>query len=146
MIGLLAGCDAPAAPAPAPDAEKKAPAAVAERPTPAPASSVEPPFRPLEIPAPSGESDRQVSVILDAPHLKIASIALRRGTPLPEHTAPVPVVIQAASGAGTVLLGEQRVRIDATHFVTLAPNEPHAVEPDAGADLTLLVFHLRGGK
>ena len=88
--------------------------------------------------------DREVSVVLDAPHLKIVSIALRRGTVLPEHVAPVPVIIQAAAGAGTVILGDQRVHLDGTHPVSLAPNVPHAVEPEAGTDVTLVVFHVRG--
>jgi quercetin dioxygenase-like cupin family protein len=109
-------------------------------------TTAEPPFRPLTLPAPDLDGpEREVTVVLDAAHLKIVAIALRRGAVLPEHTAPVPVVIQAAAGAGTAVLGDQRVRLDATHAVTLAPNVPHAVEPDAGSDMTLLVFHLRGG-
>ena len=63
---------------------------------------------------------------------------------LPEHVAPVPVIIQAAAGAGTVILGDQRVHLDGTHPVSLAPNVPHAVEPEAGTDVTLVVFHVRG--
>ena len=111
------------------------------------AATNEPAFRPLTLPEPNPDGpDREVTVVLDAPHLKIVAIALRRGTVLPEHTAPVPVVIQAAAGAGTAVLGDQRARLDATHAVTLAPNVPHAVEPDAGSDMTLLVFHLRGAR
>ncbi len=136
LLVLAVGCAPPPA-TPARERSADEPAADA---------APEPPFRAVALPAlgPNGP-DREVHVVLDAPHLKLVSIALRRGTPLPEHTAPVPVVIQAAAGSGSALLGAQRIRLDAGHAVMLAPNVPHAVEPDAGADLTLHVFHLRGG-
>lgn len=111
----------------------------------APPGPPEPPFRSLTIPAANPDGpDREVSVVLDAPHLKIVSIALRRGSVLPEHVAPIPVIIQAAAGAGAVVLGDRRVRLDGTHPVSLAPDVPHAVEPEAGTDMTLVVFHVRG--
>lgn len=55
------------------------------------------------------------------------------------------MTIQAVAGGGTVLIGEQRVRLDAAHMVVLAPNTPHAVVPDPGTDIVLLVHHVRGG-
>jgi quercetin dioxygenase-like cupin family protein len=101
--------------------------------------------RPLKIPVvdPAG-ADRQVTVLLDAPHVKIVSIALRNGASLPEHVAPVPVIIQAVSGSGAVVLGAERVHIDAGHLASLAPSVPHAVVPDPRSELVLLVMHLRG--
>lgn len=138
-VGLFVGC------ASASTAHERG--ANAESPAAATPASTEPAFRALTIPASTSSGpDREVTVVLDAPHLKVVAIALRRGTVLPEHTAPVPVVIQAASGAGTAVLGDQRVRLDGSHPLSLAPGVPHAVEPDAGTDMTLLVFHLRGGK
>ena len=44
-----------------------------------------------------------------------------------------------------LVAGTERLRLDPTHGVVLAPNVPHAVEPDDGADLVLLVHHLRQG-
>lgn len=142
LLVLAIGCASP----PAPGHDEAAGKPAAGQPAAGQPATPEPPLRALTLPAanPTGP-DRQVHVVLDAPHLKIVSIALRRGTPLPEHTAPVPVVIQADAGSGHAIVGDQRVRLDATHAVTLAPNVPHAVEPDAGTDMTLLVFHLRGG-
>lgn len=78
--------------------------------------------------------------------MKLVTIVLRKGTVLPEHRSPVPVTIQALQGAGTVTAGAERFRIDSTHAVVLAPNVPHAVEPDAGTDLVLLVHHLGRGE
>jgi quercetin dioxygenase-like cupin family protein len=84
-------------------------------------------------------------VLLDGREVKIVAIRLQHGTPLPEHTSPSPVVIHAATGAGAVLVGAQRLRLDAAHVVCLPPRVPHAVEPDPGTDLVLLVHHVRNG-
>ena len=97
----------------------------------------------LPTPGPDGPP-REVQVILDAPHLKLVAITLRQGTPLPQHSASVPVIIQATAGSGTAVVDDQRLPLDTTHAVSLAPNAPHAVEPDPDTDMTLLVFHLRG--
>jgi quercetin dioxygenase-like cupin family protein len=79
--------------------------------------------------------------------LKLASIVLRGGTVLPTHQSDVPVTIMAIQGSGTVVAGAERLRLDPTHAVVLASNVPHAVEPDTGTDLVLLVHHLgRGGE
>ena len=110
-----------------------------------PAAGASEPFRALAIPAALVPgADRQVNVLFEAGHVKIVAIRLRNGVDLPEHATPVPAIIQAASGAGTVVLGAARVHIDPGKFVTLAPGVPHSVIPDPGADLVLLVHHLRG--
>ncbi len=92
----------------------------------------------------AGGSDlpKEAKIVVDAPAAKIATIVLRRGTVMPEHASPVAVTIVALSGAGTVVIGDQRLRFDATHGVLLAPAVSHSVEPDAGTDLVLLVHHL----
>jgi len=100
---------------------------------------------PVAIPDAQGEQEKQVSVLLDAREVKIVSIRLRHGVSLPEHTSPFPVIIQAPSGSGTVVFGQERAHIDAQHFVCLPPNAPHSVVPDGSADLLLLVHHLRNG-
>lgn len=125
----LAGCAAPPA---------------SQHPTPALGG---PTARVVELPPPPGAGKpREVRVLVDEPALKLASIVLRQGTVLPEHRSPVPVTIQALQGAGTVVAGSERLRIDATHAAVLAADVPHAVEPDAGADLVLLVHHLGRGE
>ncbi len=105
-----------------------------------------PAFTPLTLPAATSEGpEREVKVLLDEPHLKVMSIVLRKGTLLPTHNASAPVVIHAMSGAGHVLIGDERVRIDAEHIVSLAPSVSHSVEPDAGTNLVLLIHHIRVG-
>ena len=106
-----------------------------------------PTARVVELPVPAGPGEpREVHVLVDEPALKLATIVLRRGTVLPVHQSPVPVTIQALQGAGTVTTGSERFRIDPAHGVVLAPNVPHAVEPDAQTDLVLLVHHLGRGE
>lgn len=103
-------------------------------------------FRPLAIPAADESGDNvQVTRLLDEPHATVLSIRLRHGAEFPTHNAPVPVIIQAASGSGTVIMGNDRVPIGEGRFVTLAPKIKHSVLPDSDADLVLLVTQFRGG-
>lgn len=104
---------------------------------------VGPPARTLELPGSPGTGQpREVRLLLDEPALKLATIVLRAGTVLPEHHAATPVTILALQGGGTAVVGTERLRLDAAHAVLLAPGVPHAIEPDPGTDLVLLVHHL----
>lgn len=106
-----------------------------------------PASRVVELPGAPGAGDpREVRVLVDEPALKLASIVLRGGTALPTHRSQVPVTITALHGSGTVVAGAERLRLDPTRAVVLAPNVPHAVEPDTGTDLVLLVHHLGRGE
>lgn len=105
-----------------------------------------PASRTVEFPGAVGEGEaREVRVLVDTPALKLVSITLRNGTVLPTHSSTVPVTIQALQGAGTVVVGAERMRLDGTHAVVLAPGVAHAVEPDAGTHLVVLVHHLGRG-
>lgn len=102
-----------------------------------------PAARVVDLPGPPATGEpREVRVIVDEPALKLATIVLRGGTVLPPHDAKVPVTIIALQGSGTLVAGTERLRLDPTHAVVLAPNVQHAVEPDAGTDLVLIVHHL----
>jgi|GEM_PF-2608007 len=102
-----------------------------------------PPTRAIPLLATSdGESPREARIILKTPALKLAAIALRRGTILPDHDAPVPVTITALRGAGVVTAGGERLRLDPDHVVVLAPGVVHAVIPEPGTDMLLLVHHI----
>lgn len=103
--------------------------------------------RVVELPAAAGPGQpKDVQVLVDEAALKLATIVLRRGTVLPQHSSPVPVTILALQGSGTVTTGTERLPLNATHAVVLAPNVPHGVEPDAGTDMVLLVHHLGHGE
>lgn len=112
-----------------------------------PATPGEPASRAIELPGTRGAGDpREVRVLVDEPGLKLASIVLRGGTVLPTHRSEVPVTITALQGSGTVVAGSERLRLDPAHAVVLAPHVSHAVEPDTGTALVLLVHHLGRGK
>lgn len=100
-------------------------------------------IRVLEWPAPTATGEpREMHEVYSGPGLKVASIVLRGGTVLPTHQSPVPVTIVALKGSGTVVVGAERFRIDSTHATYLPARVPHAVEPDKGTELVLLVHHL----
>lgn len=106
-----------------------------------------PPSRSLELPGKPGEGEpRELRKLVDEPVLELASIVLRAGTVLPTHHSAVPVTIVALEGSGAVVVGAERLRLDRTHAVFLAPKVAHAVEPDPGTDLVLLVHHLGRGE
>ncbi|MCC6646495.1 MAG: AraC family ligand binding domain-containing protein [Polyangiaceae bacterium] len=112
----------------------------------APAGDAGAQVRALELPGtPGAGQPREPRVVAEAHGLKVATIVLRGGAVLPEHHAKSRVTIVALSGAGTLVVGSARHRLDATHAVLLGPGVPHSVEPDAGTDLVLLVHHLGGG-
>lgn len=105
-----------------------------------------PAARVVDFPASAGSGDpREVRVLMDEPALRLVTIILRNGTVLPPHGAPMPVTIHALHGAGTVVVGADRLRIDPAHAVVLRANVQHTVEPDATTDLVLLVYHLGDG-
>lgn len=112
-----------------------------------PPASPMPPLRALELPAAADATQaREVRVLVDEPALKLASIVLRAGAVLPEHSSEVPVTIVALAGSGAVVSGGERLRLDAEHAVVLAAEVPHAVEGDPEEDLVLLVHHLGAGE
>jgi len=106
-----------------------------------------PAARVVDFPSAVGPGQpREVRVLVDELALKLVTIVLRHGTLLPEHHSSVPVTIQALQGVGTVIAGTERFRIDPTHAVVLSASVPHAVQPDPGTDLVLLVHHLGRGE
>lgn len=122
-------------------------AACASPSPPAAAGHHGPEVRSVDLPAAPGSGQpREVRVLVDEPGLKLATIVLRAGTKLPTHHSAAPVTIAALHGSGTVVAGTERLRLDATHAVVLGAGVPHAVEPEPGTDLVLLVHHLGRGE
>lgn len=101
----------------------------------------------IELPRVAGDGiGKEVSVLLDERHLKLATIALRDGTPLPPHSAPVPVTIQVLAGEGVIHVGGKPVSVTRGSMVSLVAGEEHAVVTKEGGDMLLLVHYLRGAK
>lgn len=116
-------------------------------PEPAPAPTAEVPrSRVIELPANVGPGQpKEARVLMNEAPLKLATIILRGGTVMPDHAAPVPVTIFALAGAGVITVGDERLPVDAGHAVFLGPDVVHAVIPNPGTDLVLVVHHLGQG-
>lgn len=112
----------------------------------APAADVGPPARIVDLTPPTGTTPKEMKLLVDTPALKLASLTLRGGTILPDHDGDVPVMIVAQRGKGVVVANGERLPIDVDHAVFLAPKVRHAVEPEPGTDLVLLVYHLGQGQ
>ncbi len=98
----------------------------------------------FEIPQSIGNGEgREVSVLLDARHLKLATVVLRDGSILPSHRAKVPATILVLAGDGVLHVGGEVVPLSRGTLVALAANEEHDVEPRPGGDMILLVHYLR---
>ncbi|MEE9359678.1 MAG: DUF2202 domain-containing protein [Hyphomicrobium sp.] len=86
---------------------------------------------------------KQVTLLLETPRLKIATITLRDGTVLPSHATPMPVTIQSLAGTGIVQARGKDYALSPGVLISLAPNEDHAVIPSSSADLIVLVHHIK---
>lgn len=103
-------------------------------------------LHPVEVAPPAAEgAPKEVTVLADLPAVKIVAITLRAGTPLPEHTAPVPVTLQAAYGAAVLSVAGATTPLAQGSFVVLDAGTPHAVIPVDGSPVTVLVHHHKAG-
>lgn len=99
----------------------------------------------MQLPDKAGEGEaKEVKVLMDEPHLKLATIALRRGTELPPHSAPVAATIQVLEGNGIIHVEGEAVTVTDGSIVVLTAGQEHDVVPERGTDMLLLVHYLRG--
>lgn len=98
----------------------------------------------FELPQTLGAGeDKEVSVLLDASHLKLAVLTLRRGTTLPMHAAAVPATVQVLEGEGVIHVGDEAIKVTQGSLISLAAGAEHDVVPTPGSDMRLLVHYLR---
>lgn len=101
----------------------------------------------LELPRTVGTGEnKEVAVLLDAPHLKLVTITLRQGTPLPPHHADVPVTIQVLEGEGTIHVAGRPVSVSRGSLLVLAAGEEHDVVLGTDGEILLLVHYLRSAR
>ena len=113
----------------------------AEESTPEPVSE-----RVMELPNEIGQGpSRDLTVLVDEPHLRLAVLDLPVGTALPPHAAPVPTTIQVLEGDGILHVEGEAVPLSKGTLVTLLAGEEHDVELAPGSGMLLLVHYLRGG-
>jgi len=100
--------------------------------------------RVFELPATPGAGDgKEVVVLIDDAHLKLATVALRGGTALAAHSAPVPTTIQVLEGEGVIHIAGEAVTVAKGTIVALLAGEEHDVVPAPGSNIFLLVHYLR---
>ena len=100
----------------------------------------------MQLPDMAGDGEgKEVKVLMDEPHLKLATVALRRGTVLPSHSTPVPATIQVLEGNGVIHVAGEAVTVTAGSVVVLAAGQEHDVVPEKDGDMLLLVHYLRSG-
>ena len=96
---------------------------------------------PFELPAWTNEGPpREVQILAEDRHVKVAAVALRRGTPLPTHAVAEPVSIQVVEGRGALTAGSSTSEVGPKSVVLLDPEVPHAMTP-TGDDLVVLLVH-----
>lgn len=101
----------------------------------------------IEVPQSAGSGPgKEVTVLLDQEHLKIATISLRQGTVLPPHSAPVPATILVLEGRGITNLAGKAVPVTEGTLISMAAGEDHDVVPESGTDMLLLVHYLRSAQ
>lgn len=113
--------------------------------SPVPSAAAETAYSTLfEVPSWTNEGEpRQVLRLTENSHLKVAAIALRRGTPLPTHSVDDPVTIHVLRGSGELLAGEEHSQVGPGSIVFLGPKVPHALTPSNDKLVVLLVHYLK---
>ncbi len=76
--------------------------------------------------------------------VKMGLITLSPGAELPEHSVPLPAVLLASSGHGTVKLAKESQPLDSIHAVFLPPGSKHSVIAAEGEPLRIAVVVLKG--
>jgi quercetin dioxygenase-like cupin family protein len=107
-----------------------------------------PPARvhPVTVSAPAADGPpKEVAVLADLAAVKIVAITLREGTTLPDHTAAVPVTIEATHGTASLTVGDTTTALKPGSFVVLDAHTTHAVTPTDASPVTVLVHHHKGG-
>ncbi|MDP1825265.1 MAG: hypothetical protein Q8L48_18555 [Archangium sp.] len=77
--------------------------------------------------------------------VKVGLISLQGGARMPEHASPLPVLLTAASGRGTVTTATGSYALDPGHAVFLPGGERHAVLAEQGEVLRIAVVAIKGG-
>jgi quercetin dioxygenase-like cupin family protein len=98
----------------------------------------------VSVPTAAGAGEaRETKVVLETPHVKLATVILRKGTVLEEHSSPMAVTVHVISGRGTIEMGDSKEIVGPGSVLALSPDKKHLVRPDTGADMILLVHHLK---
>jgi quercetin dioxygenase-like cupin family protein len=102
------------------------------------------PTHAVKVPREAGKGPaKEVKVLLDTPFVKLVSLTLRGGQTLEEHAVATAITVQALAGSGTVTTAGKAEKIGPGDMLLIGPNAKHAVRPDKGKDLVLLLHFLK---
>src|SRR6266852_3339251 len=87
--------------------------------------------------------DREVRILLADRWRKLALIQLRRGVLLDDHSARVPIMIQAIAGKGILRVGSEEYPLVPGVLVPVDAHVIHSVRGDP--DIAILVSFFRQG-
>ncbi len=88
--------------------------------------------------------DREVRILLADRWRKLVLIQLRRGALLDDHSARVPITIQAIAGKGILLVGSEEYPLVPGVLVPVEAQVIHSVHGDP--DIAILVSFFRQGE
>lgn len=98
----------------------------------------------LELPNWTNEGPaREVQVLFQDGSSKVAAIALRRGTPLPEHNVDSRISVQVLRGSGELSVSGATIPVQTGSLVIVGAQAPHAMQP-ATQELVVLLVHYFG--
>ena len=96
----------------------------------------------IELPRNIGTGkDREVQTLLTDPWRKLVLICLRNGSLLADHSARVPITIQAVLGKGTLRVGDNAFALSPGILVPVDAHVEHNVQ--AEPEVALLVTFFR---
>jgi len=99
----------------------------------------------IELPRDIGTGkDREVQTLLADPWRKLVLIRLRNGALLADHSARVPITIQAVLGKGTLRVGDSVFALSPGILVPVDAHVEHNVQ--AEPEVALLVTFFRQGE
>lgn len=99
----------------------------------------------ITLPTTEPPGSKPATVLLQSPAVKIVTIRVKAGGTLREHSAPSNVLVQAASGSGSLVAGTEKYPLNANQMVVIPANASHSVVADSGSDLVLVIHHYGGG-
>ncbi len=95
----------------------------------------------IQLPHEIGDGkEREVQVLLTDRWRKLVLIQLRRGVLLADHSARVPITIQALAGAGTLRVGNDEYGLLPGVVVPLDANAIHNVQADPAVAILVTLF------
>ena len=95
----------------------------------------------IQLPREIGDGkDREVQVLLADRWRKLVLIQLRRGALLADHSARVPITIQAVAGAGTLRVGDEQHALLPGVIVPLDAHAVHNVQADPAVAILVTFF------